>query len=199
MTSTEEQEFIRLWNAGTETAAIAQQLGIPVGTVSSRAHTRARQGKIQPRPKGGNYPRQQALARQEAAAQVSPDTPGVSERVSPNTPSVQYLPPRQGELSPLLLEILQELRHLTGALANRVSTDTPKVHSDTPRVSTGVSARTPLPAEQGKSIRRNLHLSEGLRERVKARAKACRLQESQMVEELLWLALSMVKEGTHDG
>jgi hypothetical protein len=181
MTSTEEQEFIRLWNAGTETAAIAQQLGIPVGTVSSRAHTRACQGKIQPRPKGGNYPRQQALARQEAAAQVSPDTPGVSERVSPNTPSVQYLPPRQGELSPLLLEILQELRHLTGALANRVSTD------------------TPLPAEQGKSIRRNLHLSEGLRERVKARAKACRLQDSQMVEELLWLALSMVKEGTHDG
>jgi DNA-binding IclR family transcriptional regulator len=60
MTPTDEARFIALWQAGTETAAIAQQLGIPPGTVSSRAYTLARQGKIQARPKGGNYPRQKA-------------------------------------------------------------------------------------------------------------------------------------------
>jgi DNA-directed RNA polymerase specialized sigma24 family protein len=37
MTPTEEARFIALWHAGTETAAIAQALGIPRGTVSSRA------------------------------------------------------------------------------------------------------------------------------------------------------------------
>lgn len=40
-------------------------------------------------------------------------------------------------------------------------------------------------------MRWNLHLSEGLREQIKARAKTRGLQDSQMVEELWWLALSM--------
>ena len=56
MTPAEEARFIALWNTGTATAAIAQQLGIPVGTVSSRAYSLVRQGKIQPRPKGGIIP-----------------------------------------------------------------------------------------------------------------------------------------------
>jgi DNA-directed RNA polymerase specialized sigma24 family protein len=46
VTPAEETRFIALWNIGTETAVIAQALGIPVGTVSSRASTLARQGKI---------------------------------------------------------------------------------------------------------------------------------------------------------
>ena len=121
----------------------------------------------------------------------------MSKRVSDDTPRVQYLPPSSGELSPLLQEILQELRHLTGALATRVSTDTPRVHSNTPGVSRGVSVRTPLPAKRGKSTRWNLHLSESLREQIKARAKARGLQDSQMIEELLWLALAVVEETGH--
>ena len=108
---------------------------------------------------------------------------------------MQCLPPNQGELSPLLHDILQELRHLTGALAARVSADTPWVSAG---VSDGVSGCTPRPHERGKSVRWNLHLSEALRERIKAMAASRGLQDSQMVEELLWLALSMVKEGTHD-
>jgi hypothetical protein len=189
MTPAEEARFIALWNAGTTTAAMAQQLGIPRGTVSSRAYTLVRQGKIQARPKGGNYPRQQ---RQAALARVSSDTP-----------TVQYLPPNSGELSPLLLDILQELRHLTGALADRVSTDTPGVPHDTPRVSKGVSAgvstRTPLPTERGKSVRWNLHLSERLRDQIKVMAAMRGLQDSQMVEELLWLALSIVETSPTKG
>jgi len=66
MTPTDEATVIALWQAGTETAEIGRQLGIPRGTVASRAHTLVRQGKIQPRPKGGAYPRRKALARSEA-------------------------------------------------------------------------------------------------------------------------------------
>jgi hypothetical protein len=129
---------------------------------------------------------------------VSPDTPQrarrVSPRVSADTPPVQYLPPSQDDMRPLLTDILLELRQLTGALAVRVSPDTPRVRHDTPGVSCGVSARTPLPAERGKSVRWNLHLSKQLRTGIKARAKARGLQDSQMVEELLWLALSVLEE-----
>jgi hypothetical protein len=60
MTPADEARVIALWNAGTETVEIGRQLGIPRGTVSSRAYTLVRQGKIQARPKGGNYPRSKA-------------------------------------------------------------------------------------------------------------------------------------------
>jgi len=61
-------------------------------------------------------------------------------------------------------------------------------------VSGGVSRRIPLPAERGASVRWNLHLSARLREHIKAMAVARGLQGSQMVEELLWRALSLVEE-----
>ena len=85
MTLAEEARFIALWNAGTETAAIAQALGIPVGTVSSRAHVLQLQGKIQPRPRGGPHARRVAQARQEhppapPAPQVPPATPAAERK-----------------------------------------------------------------------------------------------------------------------
>jgi transposase len=63
MTPADEQKFITLWQQGASQQAIAARLGVPLGTVKSRASTLARQGKIQPRPRGGAYPRQQARAR----------------------------------------------------------------------------------------------------------------------------------------
>jgi hypothetical protein len=134
MTPADEATFIALWQQGLSQDAIAQQLGCPVGTVKSRAHTLAHQGKIQARPRGGAYPHQKALARQESAG-VSPDTPRVSRRVSADTPAPQYLPPGQDDMRPLLTDILQELRQLTGALAARVSPDTHGVSPDTRGVS----------------------------------------------------------------
>jgi len=60
MTPADEQVFITLWTQGASQQDIAQALGIPLGTVSSRAATLARQGKIQRRPRGGAFPHQQA-------------------------------------------------------------------------------------------------------------------------------------------
>jgi DNA-binding transcriptional MocR family regulator len=67
-----ETEFIALWNAGTEIAALAQRLSIPKGTVQSRAHRLQQRVLIQPRPRGGAYPSQPALARQERAPAQAP-------------------------------------------------------------------------------------------------------------------------------
>jgi DNA-binding transcriptional MocR family regulator len=64
MTPDEEAEFITLWNRGFETAEIARQLGIPPGTVRSRAHVLQQRGLIQPRPRGGPHARRVAQARQ---------------------------------------------------------------------------------------------------------------------------------------
>jgi hypothetical protein len=49
-----------------------------------------------------------------------------------------------------------------------------------------------LPVERGPSVRWHLHLSARLRERIKALAAMRGLQDSQMVEELLWRALAVV-------
>jgi hypothetical protein len=43
-------------------------------------------------------------------------------------------------------------------------------------------------------VRWNLHLSERLRDRLKAMAAERGLQDSQLVEELLWLALALMEE-----
>jgi DNA-directed RNA polymerase specialized sigma24 family protein len=56
MTPADEAEFIALWEQGLSQDTIAQQLGIPVGTVKSRAYTLAHAGKLTPRPRGGAYP-----------------------------------------------------------------------------------------------------------------------------------------------
>ena len=70
MAPTEEAPFITRWQAGTEQAEIGRQLGIPRGTVSSRAMGLVRQGKIQPRPKGGAYPRSKAQGRDHSSSSV---------------------------------------------------------------------------------------------------------------------------------
>jgi hypothetical protein len=67
MTSADEARFIALWNAGTETAAIGQQLGLKATTAQSRAYRLQQRGLIQPRPQGGGYPSPRAKARQDGA------------------------------------------------------------------------------------------------------------------------------------
>jgi hypothetical protein len=67
VTPSDEARFIQLWQQDLDTREIGRQLGIPRGTVGSRAKRLVDQGKIQPRPRGGSYPKQRALARQDGA------------------------------------------------------------------------------------------------------------------------------------
>jgi hypothetical protein len=50
------------------------------------------------------------------------------------------------------------------------------------------------PLQRHDTVRWNLHLSEHLRACLKARAQARGLQDSQLVEELLWLALAVIED-----
>jgi hypothetical protein len=95
MTADEAAEFIALWAQGLSQDAIAQRLGIPIGTVKSRVHTLAHAGKLTPMPRGGAYPRQRAKAQQGGGTGegvsgqtpgMSPQTPRVSTGVSPRKP-----------------------------------------------------------------------------------------------------------------
>jgi DNA-directed RNA polymerase specialized sigma24 family protein len=57
MTPAEQQaKFIAPWTEGLEITALAQRLGIPKGTVQSRAHHLQQRMLTQPRPQGGTYP-----------------------------------------------------------------------------------------------------------------------------------------------
>jgi hypothetical protein len=69
MTPAEEAHFIQLWQQGATYAAIADALGIPMGTVSSRASALQADGKIAKRPKGGTYPRQRPQGRSAAGGE----------------------------------------------------------------------------------------------------------------------------------
>jgi hypothetical protein len=201
MTPADEATFIELWNAGTETAAIARQLGLHVTTAQSRARRLQQRGLIQPRPRGGGYPSLRAKARGEGVDGVPRQTPGVSQRVSNRVSErvpVEVLHPSPApsgspEMTPLLHEILQELRTLTHGLAGRVSDLTPPVSSLTPRVSSRVSERVSagvslVPHE--KTERWNLHLPKDLIATIKAKAQAPGVHPSELVAEVLrqWLA-----------
>jgi transposase len=93
-----EAEFIAFWNQGLEIAAIAQRLGLSRGTVQSRAHRLQQQGKIQPRPRGGNDPSQRAKARQE-----DPPAPVQRPVQRTDTGAVQRLDRREDEVQSLRL------------------------------------------------------------------------------------------------
>jgi hypothetical protein len=111
-----EPEFIQLWQQGLSQDAIAQQLGIPVGTVKSRAHTLAHAGKLTPRPRGG--------ARQQG--KVQPEAEGLPSTVDP-LPSTVH--PLQADLTAALTTALQpvlaRLEALETGLAQQRPADRP--------------------------------------------------------------------------
>jgi hypothetical protein len=200
----DEARFIALWNAGTETAAIAQQLGIPRGTVSSRAHTLVRQGKIQPRPKGGNYPRQKAQGRSGAEGGSSTvHRPRSTVHPAPSTvdPVPPTVHPLQADLTAALTAALQpvlaRLEALENGLAQRPYEDRPPstVHPDT--VDGPPSHRPPSTVHQNTwelkqlkhSIRWTVYVPQAMKEELQRRASARGVNPSLLVQEALqrWL------------
>jgi hypothetical protein len=123
MTPTDEATFIALWTQGLEVTVIAQRLGIPRGTVSSRAAALVRQGKIQRRPRGGTYPSQRASARQPLAlsntTETGPVQTSVHNPVQTHAPSLSTVhrpvhtspdhPPPSPDLSGMLSALVERL------------------------------------------------------------------------------------------
>jgi hypothetical protein len=179
-----EAEFMELWRAGVDTAEIAKQMGIPQGTAKSRAHTLQLQGKIEPRPRGGAYPRQKAQARQEPppappAPQVPPTAPA-----TPSTPSPPTAPAPPAVTFVAVPEI-QEMLGIVKDLQARV------VSLERARVPPALPAPPAPPAAERKEIQQwTVRLSKALIERLKAVAYERRIHPSQLLEELAWQALN---------
>jgi transposase len=172
MTPAEEAEFIALWQQGASQQELAAHLGVPVGTIKSRASALAHQGKIQPRPRGGGYPRQR---RQAAPAPVqrpvqTQDT-GAVQRL--DTGAVQRLDRLEDEV--------QSLRHIVQALVDRL---------DHPPVQTPVQITTLRPFPKGKAVRWNLWILDAIKDQISALAAARDCSPSELVQEYLWNALN---------
>ena len=175
MTSTEEQEFIRLWRQGASYRDIAQALGCALGTVGSRAAALVAREKIQPRPRGGAYPRQRALARQEdphatPAPQVAPTPPAPPAMTFVAVPEIQDM-----------LSLMQDLH------ARVISLEQTRVPPALP-----APPATPAPptAERKDIQQWTVRLSKALIEHLKVVAYERRIPPSQLVEELVWKALN---------
>ena len=182
MTPTDEATFIALWTAGLDSAAIGRRLGIPKGTVGSRAHRLQQRGLIQPRPKGGAYPRQRALAR--------PDQPPVHRSVQSHAPVQSHTPVQSGAEDGAELPIPAVLTEELGRLWAAIEALRQDVHR--PVHTTVQSLPEPLfdnPTDNA-TERWNLYVKHGLRVRIEALALARGIAPSRVVQELLWTALT---------
>lgn len=182
MTPADEATFITLWSQGLSQDAIAQQLGIPIGTVKSRAHTLAHAGKLTPRPRGGAYPRQQAKGREPSPPPVQRpvqtiDTGAVS---SVDTGAVQPFDTGPVQRLDRLEDEVQGLRQIVQALVDRL---------DHPPVQTPVQITTLPSYPKGKAVRWNLWILDAIRDELAALAAERDVSPSQLVQELLWKEL----------
>jgi hypothetical protein len=171
VTPADEATFIVLWQQDASQQEIAARLGVPIGTVKSRASALARQGKIQARPKGGAYPHQRHQARQ-------------AEAPAPPAPLVPHAPPA---LTFVAVPEMQELLSLVKDLHARVSTlEQTRVPPALPAPPVTPAAHAP-PAVERKDIQQwTVRLSKALIEHLKAVAYERRMPPSQLVEEWLW-------------
>jgi transposase len=178
MTPDDEARFITLWQQGLSHDAMAQQLGCPVGTIKSRAHTLQKQGKLQPRQRGGTAPQRTASAPQKQAPVQRPaqtfDTGAVSSVDTDavqafDTGAVQRLDRLEGEV--------QGLMQIVRSLVERL---------DAPAVQTPVQMTTLPPLPKGKAVRWNIWIHEAVREEITAQAQARDMAASQLVQEILW-------------
>jgi hypothetical protein len=186
MTPAEEARFIALWQAGTEQTAIAQALGIPRGTVSSRASALAKQGKIQPRPKGGAYPRQKAQGR--LGAEGPPSTvhhkPSTVDRPPSTVSHLQV--DLAAALTAALQPVLARLEALETGLARQEPEDRPPSH----RPPSTVHPETWELKQLKHSVRWTVYVPQAMREELQRRAATRGQNPSLLVQEALarWLA-----------
>ena len=198
MTPAAEARFIALWRQGASYRALAQALGCALGTVGSRAAALQAQGKIQPRPRGGNYPRQKAQGR--SAAEGGPSTVHrPPSTVDPIPSTVNHL---QADLTAALTAALQpvltRLEALETGLARQGHEDRPPstVHPGT--VDGPPSHRPPSTVHPDTwelkqlkhSIRWTVYVPQAMKEALQRRAAVRGQNPSLLVQEALarWLA-----------
>jgi transposase len=185
VTPADEALFITLWQQGASQQELATRLGVPVGTIKSRASALARQGKIQARPKGGAYPHQR-----HQAAMAPVQTPVQSSAVHTSLHGAETVQTSaEPQISAALAEELRRLWAAIDTLQQEVHRPVHDAVHDTVQ-----SLPEPLfddPVDNT-TERWNLYLKHGLRVRIEVLAQARGIAPSRVVQEILWQALSDV-------
>jgi hypothetical protein len=182
MIPADEARFIALWSQGASYRALAQALGCALGTVATRAKRLAAQGKIQARPRGGAYPRQHAQGR----ANTEGGHPPVQRPVQ-NIDTGAVHSADTGAVQALSVEVEQLKTDVTG-LHRLVQSLIERL--DHPPVQTPVQITALPPYPQGKAVRWNLWILDAIRDELAALAAERGVSPSQLVQEILWNALS---------
>ena len=182
MTPAEEAQFIQLWQDGASYKVIAAAQRCPLGTVASRSAALAAQGKIQPRPRGGAYSSRRAKARPEDSS------PPVQTPVqTTDTGAVQRFDTGPVQRLDRLEDEVQGLRRLVQSVVDRL---------DHPPVQTPVQITALPPYPTGKAVRWNLWILDAIRDDIAALAAQSGVSPSQLVQELLWTALTDRRSAT---
>jgi hypothetical protein len=179
MTPADEATFCALWQQGLSQDAIAQRLGIPIGTVKSRAHALAHAGKLTPRPRGGAYPSQRAKAQQGGGAGV------------PQVGPMDVLPP---ERAPGYAIIPLDVVHTILQRFDRLEEHLHIVAGQVPHGGAGRGAGQ-VPQEETRvlrpcrSTRWKMSIREALLEVIRTEAEQRRMDPSKLVQEAIeaWL------------
>jgi Sigma-70, region 4 len=194
MTPADEQVFIRLWQQGATQQELAQRLGVPVGTVRSRAYSLQQQGKISHRPRGGRRmpaSKDGSPAPVQRAVQSGAEQPVMHgaqsvQNSAVHTPMHGAEPVQNSAEPPIPAALAVEFGRLWAAI-DALQRDVHRPVHDTVQ-----SLPEPLfddPADNT-TERWNLYLKRGLRVRIEALAQARGIAPSRVVQEILWQALN---------
>ena len=171
-----EPEFIQLWEQGASYRDITQALGCPLGTVASRAAALVAQGKIQPRPRG------RAKAQMRTVHGTVQRPVHIEHRCSAVSTPVQCMGSTLDQCSG---SIGLKTRCMACASWFSLSSIASITHQCRHRCR---SLHCPLP--KGKAVRWNLWILDTIRDDLAALAAERGVSPSQLVQELLWKALS---------
>ena len=197
MTAAEAAEFIALWTEGLSLKDIGARLGIPRGTVSSRAAALRRQGvALDKRPQGGAYPSRRAKARQSLALSEASEIPPVHTSVhtpvqrpvhTPLDPSPGS-PDLEGVLNALVerLSAIEETLKHGGVQSSTPVQDYAPVQAYTPVQSYALPGVEPpkLSPEERKSERWNIYMPRWIRQRIERAAALEGMSPSQFLQRL---------------
>jgi hypothetical protein len=176
----QEATLIALWTEGLELTEIAQRLGIPRGTVSSRATALRKRGvALAKRPQGGAYPSQRAKARMlPEGTPAPPPAPPPADSALPtrDPPAITFL----------AVPEVRELIHTVQDLVARVAT----LEASTRDGTRPAPASPPATPPRADIKQWTVRLSYALIEAVKGQATIEGKEPSHLVEELLWQALT---------
>ena len=172
-----EPEFIQLWEQGASYRDITQALGCPLGTVASRAAALVAQGKIQPRPRG----RAKVQMRTVHGTMQRPVQIDAPVQSSVDTGAVHGFDTGPVQRPDRLEDEVHGLRLLVQSVVDRL---------DHPPVQTPVQITALPPYPKGKAVRWNLWILDTIRDDLAALAAERGVSPSQLVQELLWKALS---------